>query len=214
MKEKIRVYILDDSITVTTYIQKSLQALGYTVYSDNNPNKCLSRIKEFFPDLVILDIDLNEYNGIDICKQIQEDEAIANIPVIFLSHITDTNVIAEGIEAGAVDYVYKPVDINQLDARIKILFKILDDTADDLKLAKMNIVKAAIITMHHELNQPLSVILLSSEMLESRLAKTLDKKDEVLLSRIKNSVGKINDILKRFNLIQEQDKEPELVKLY
>ncbi|MGE3063845.1 MAG: response regulator [bacterium] len=211
MKDKIRVYVLDDSITVTTYIEKSLQALGYTVYSDNNPNKCLGRIKEFFPDLIILDIDLNEYNGIEICKQIQKEESIASIPVIFLSHITDTNVVAEGIEAGGVDYVYKPVDINQLDARIKILFKILDDTADELRLAKMNIVKAAIITMHHELNQPLSVILLSAEMLESRLSKTLEKKDEVLLARIKNSVEKINDILRRFNLIQEQDKEPELV---
>ena len=211
MKDKIRVYVLDDSITVTTYLEKSLHALGYTVYPDNNPNKCLGRIKEFLPDLIILDIDLNEFNGIDICRQIQDDEFIAHIPVIFLSHITDTNVVAEGIEAGAIDYVYKPVDVNQLDARIKILFKILDDTADSLKLAKMNMVKAAIITMHHELNQPLSVILLSTEMLESRLAKTIDKKDEVLIARIKKSVGKINDILRRFNLIQEQDKEPELV---
>ncbi|MDD3803287.1 MAG: response regulator [bacterium] len=211
MKDKIRIYVLDDSITVTTYIEKSLHALGYTVYADNNPSKCLSRIKEFFPDLIILDIDMNEYNGLDICRQIQKDDSLASIPIIFLSNITDTNVVAEGIEAGAVDYVVKPVDINQLDARIKILFKILDDTADELKLAKMNMVKAAIITMHHELNQPLSVILLSAEMLESRLAKNLEKKDEVLLSRIKNSVEKINDILRRFNLIQEQDKEPELV---
>lgn len=211
MKDKLRIYVLDDSAAVTTYIDKALHALGYTVYADNNPNKCISRIKEFFPDLILLDIDLNEYNGIEICRQIQEEEPIASIPVMFLSHITDISVVAEGIEAGAVDYVYKPVDINQLDARIKILFKILDDTADSVKLAKMNMVKAAIITMHHEMNQPLSVILLSAEMLESRMAKNMEKKDEVLLGRIKNSVNKINDILRRFNLLQEQDREPELV---
>jgi len=122
-ENKIRVYLLDDSITVTTFVSKSLSFFRHVVYADKWPNKCIKRIKEFLPDIIILDIDLNEFNGIDICKDIQEDEQLKEIPVIFLSHLTDTATVAEGLEAGAVDYIYKPIDINQLDSRIRIIFK-------------------------------------------------------------------------------------------
>ncbi|MEO0237922.1 MAG: response regulator [candidate division WOR-3 bacterium] len=209
MRNKIRIYLLDDSITVTTFLSKSLTSLGYVVYADNDPNKCIKRIKEFLPDIIILDIDLNEFNGIDICREIQEDEQLKEIPVIFLSHLTDTAIVAEGLEAGAVDYIYKPIDINQLDSRIKIILKMIEDMKDNIKLAKMNIIKASVITMHHELNQPLSVILLSTEMLEKKLGNKLTEKEKKLIERIKNSLNKINDILKRFAVVHEQD--PELI---
>lgn len=209
MRNKIRVYILDDSITVTTFVSKSLSSLGYVVYADNDPNKCIKRIKEFLPDIIILDIDLNEFNGIDICRDIQEDEQLKEIPVIFLSHLTDTSTVAEGLEAGAVDYIYKPIDINQLDSRIRIILKMIDDMKDSVKLAKMNIIKASVITMHHELNQPLSVILLSTETLEKRMGNKLTDKEKKLIERIKNSLNKINDILKRFAILHEND--PELI---
>jgi len=207
LKNKIRVYLLDDSITVTTFISKSLTTLGYVVYPDNDPNNCIKRIKEFFPDIIILDIDLNEYNGIDICREIQEMDDLKDIPIIFLSHLMDTATVAQGIEAGAVDYIYKPVDINQLDSRIKIIMKMLEDMRDMVKLAKMNIIRASVITMHHELNQPLSVILLSTEMLEKKLKDKIGEKEIKLIKRIKRSLSKIDEILSRFSMVNQQEIE-------
>lgn len=211
MKTKYRIYILDDSRTITTMVERAFTGMGYAVYADNNPKNCYERILGFSPDIIILDIDLNEYNGIDLCRNLQNDDRFAGIPIIFLSHITDTNTVAEGLEAGAVDYVTKPIDLSQLNARIKIILKMKEDAEDNVKLAKMSIVKAATVTVHHEINQPLSVILLSAEMLESRLSSIITDKDRVLIARIKNSIGKINDILHRFTLLHESEEGVELI---
>lgn len=213
MNTRNRLYVLDDNKVITTLIEKSFKAYGFTVKADNDADNIIEKLKLFGPDIILIDVDLIDYDGIEICKDIKMEQYLQDIPVIFISHITDTDVIARGLEAGGIDYVYKPIDPNELLARIKIVFKMKEDAMNTIRDAKKKFIKATNATVHHEINQPLSVILLSAELLESRLANSLNEKERNYIQRVKNSVGKIKDILYRFSLLADKDTEPEVIDL-
>lgn len=213
MNFRKRLYVLDDNKVITTLIEKSFKTYGFTVKSDNDPENYIDKIKTFGPDIILIDVDLIDYDGIEICKEIKMNQYLRDIPVIFISHITDTDVIARGLEAGGIDYVYKPIDPNELLARINIVLKMKEDAENTIRDAKRLFIKATNATVHHEINQPLSVILLSAELLEARLGSSLNEKERNYIQRIKASVSKIKDILYRFSMLADKDTEPELIDL-
>jgi len=115
---KASILIVDDN-------QQNLQLMGRIVY-DNGYNVCiatsgenaLESISQQSPDLILLDIQMPEMDGFELCKILKSNPITKDIPIIFLTAVTDSENIVQGFEMGAVDYITKPFNKGELIARI------------------------------------------------------------------------------------------------
>ena len=79
----------------------------------------LSITKRVRPDLILLDVVMPGMNGYEVCRRLKEDEATADIPVIFIAGTDDTQARVKGIQLGAVDFVGKPFSLKEILTRVQ-----------------------------------------------------------------------------------------------
>lgn len=110
----VKVLIVDDSEMDLAIFHKVLSDIGYDCTALSDGTKCLERAKELLPDIILLDINMPEISGFDVCSQIKECPETAHINVIFLSANVDVNSVLQGIHVGAMDYLPKPIETPNL----------------------------------------------------------------------------------------------------
>ncbi|MEC7280884.1 MAG: response regulator transcription factor [Verrucomicrobiota bacterium] len=118
-----RVLVVDDESDVTELLQYRLEQEGYRVATLNDPLGFVAKVREFEPDLMLLDIMMPELSGIQLCRIVRADPLMKDIPVIFLSARGEVEDRIKGLEAGAEDYVAKPFNTNELLLRISKMLK-------------------------------------------------------------------------------------------
>ena len=118
-----RVLVVDDESDVTELLQYRLEQEGYRVATLNDPLGFVVKVREFEPDLMLLDIMMPELSGIQLCRIVRADPSMKDIPVIFLSARGEVEDRIKGLEAGAEDYVSKPFNTNELMLRISKMLK-------------------------------------------------------------------------------------------
>ena len=118
-----RVLVVDDESDVTELLQYRLEQEGYRVATLNDPLGFVVKVREFEPDLMLLDVMMPELSGIQLCRIVRADPLMKNIPVIFLSARGEVEDRIKGLEAGAEDYVSKPFNTNELMLRISKMLK-------------------------------------------------------------------------------------------
>lgn len=181
-----QILAVDDNPT-NLEILKNLLSSEYRLFFAINGQTALKIAAEKKPDLILLDIMLPEMDGYEVCKRLKESEQTRQIPVIFVSAMSNPVDETKGLSLGAADYVRKPFNPAVLKKRIETqLNAIATQRAKDEFLASMS----------HELRTPLTAIIGSSEL----LTKTpLDEQQERLLQSIdtssRNLLALINDIL-------------------
>ena len=109
-----RILVVDDESDVTELLEYKLEQEGYRVATLNDPLACIAKVREFEPDLMLLDIMMPELSGIQLCRIIRADPSIKDIPIIFLSARGEVEDRIKGLEAGAEDYISKPFNTNEL----------------------------------------------------------------------------------------------------
>lgn len=113
------ILVVDDMAVNLQVLGSFLGGQRYQVLVAKSGTEALSIIPETNPDLILLDIEMPEMNGYEVCRRLKNDPATREIPVIFLtSHDTADDIVA-GFEAGAVDYVTKPFNRAELLARVR-----------------------------------------------------------------------------------------------
>lgn len=141
----MRLLLLEDDDAIGTGLKYSLEKEGYEVLFVKNKNKALESFKENTYDLCILDINLPDGNGYDVCRFIKEKE---DVPVIFLT-ASDAEVnVVMGLEMGADDYVCKPFRIGELMARIKTVLRRSGKNRDLEPAGKDGILKIKNVRIH------------------------------------------------------------------
>ena len=113
-----RILVLDDEPDVTELLQYKLEQAGYRVDVLNDPLAFVARVREFEPDLMILDIMMPELNGLQLCRIARADSSMKNIPIIFLTAKGEAEDRVAGLETGADDYVTKPFNTKELLLRV------------------------------------------------------------------------------------------------
>ena len=113
-----RVLVVDDESDVTELLHYRLEQEGYRVATLNNPLACIAKVREFEPDLMLLDIMMPGLSGIQLCRIIRADPSMKDIPIIFLSARGEVEDRIKGLEAGAEDYLSKPFNTNELLLRV------------------------------------------------------------------------------------------------
>ena len=118
-----RVLVVDDESDVTELLQYRLEQEGYRVATLNDPLGFVVKVREFEPDLMLLDIMMPELSGIQLCRIARADPTMKHVPIIFLSARGEVEDRIKGLEAGAEDYVSKPFNTNELMLRISKMLK-------------------------------------------------------------------------------------------
>ncbi len=131
MELKRRVLAIDDDPRVLNSIALTLRATGYEVETLTESSHGLARIREWQPDVVLLDLVMPELSGLDLCRVIRADEHLSDLPIIFVSGVTDELDKQAALEL-ANDYVVKPFDVKELTARVFKAIR-MKDLQDELK---------------------------------------------------------------------------------
>ncbi|HCE67012.1 MAG: hypothetical protein A2X82_03785 [Geobacteraceae bacterium GWC2_55_20] len=119
MNERGTILIVDDTPESLRVLTEILKPEGYSVRPANSGELALASIAAQPPDLILLDIRMPGMDGFEVCRCLKADEATRGIPVIFQSAATDLADRLEGLRLGAVDYISKPFQREELLARVK-----------------------------------------------------------------------------------------------
>ena len=115
----MKVLIIDDSADARTVARARLRPDGHEIISAQDGSEGLSLAARENPDLILLDLNMPDMSGLEVCRRLKADETTGSIPVIFLTGSDDTEDKVKGLDRGAVDYVTKPFDGFELRARVR-----------------------------------------------------------------------------------------------
>ncbi|MFN7211090.1 MAG: response regulator transcription factor [Aggregatilineales bacterium] len=118
-------YILtvDDEPDVLGTLARALRREGYEVGQAQSANEALQKILARRPDLLILDITMPGMDGLTLCKQLRADPRYVDLLILFLTAHVQTDDIIAGLDAGGDDYVTKPFELTELNARVRALLR-------------------------------------------------------------------------------------------
>lgn len=116
--EKATILVVDDIPANLDILFGYLDKFGFEVLIAEDGESALKRVRYIQPDLILLDIMMPNMDGFETCRQLQHDEKTRDIPIIFITALTETEDKVKGFEVGGVDYVTKPFQQEELLARI------------------------------------------------------------------------------------------------
>ncbi len=114
------VLIVDDEPLNVDLLEQELAAAGYRTVAATSGNEALAVAARAHPDLILLDVMMNGLDGYETCRRLKAGDATRAIPVIFLTALKETFEKTRAFAAGAVDYVTKPFETEELLARVGV----------------------------------------------------------------------------------------------
>jgi signal transduction histidine kinase len=195
MLKKPFICILDDHAEVRESLADALNRDLYDFVLLEKGTQLLNYEGEQLPDVILLDVMMPELDGFTICKRLKTDEKWRHIPIILVTSLNTRDYLVRGLEAGAEDFLVKPVHRLELRARVRSMLRIkqqYDELQEvlDLREKLSNLVV-------HDLRQPVGAALIRSFLMLQR--RQLTEKDEVDLQIIQNQLRRpeslANDIL-------------------
>ena len=119
MSQKAKILIVDDEPFNVDVLLQELEELEHELITASNGQEALDKIKSQQPDLILLDLMMPVLDGFAVLKEIKDDDALRDIPVIIVSAASDSKSIVKGIKQGADDYITKPIDAESLKSKLK-----------------------------------------------------------------------------------------------
>lgn len=116
---KKRILVVDDTQENIQVLGAVLKQQGFLINVAMNGRQAIEKVHQVRPDLILLDITMPDMNGFEVCQTLKEDEQMRDIPIIFLSALTDPSNISHGFDVGGVDYVTKPFNATELLQRVR-----------------------------------------------------------------------------------------------
>jgi two-component system sensor histidine kinase/response regulator len=193
--KRYNILIVDDVPDNIKIAANILQRNEYKLFFATSGSGALDKVKSNKFDLILLDVIMPEMDGFEVCKQIRDDPATKDVPIIFLTAKTDTGSIIKGFDVGAVDYVTKPFNGAELLARVKTHLA-LRRTQEELQEA--NVMKDKFFSIiAHDLRNPFTSLLGMSEFIEEcidhsskeeikRFIKTLRTSAKIIYALLEN----------------------------
>jgi diguanylate cyclase (GGDEF)-like protein len=139
---KKKILVVDDHEDNVEVLRARLESRGYEVEGAMSGQEALDIVSRWCPDLVLLDVMMPDMDGLEVVKRLKADRTLPFIPVIMQTALDSTERMVAGLEAGADDYVTKPINFAELEARVRSLLRIKrlqqDLAAREKELSEMN----------------------------------------------------------------------------
>jgi DNA-binding response OmpR family regulator len=203
-----QIVIADDDPDARTLLEIALSGSNLDLSIFDNGDSALEACQANPPDLAVLDIQMPGANGIEVCQALKAKSPEFFIPVILLTAQAELTDKVNGLNCGADDYVTKPFNVAELEARVRALLRIKVLTDQLRKTQNMLQQKEKeLVAMHvagaaaHELGQPLTTVMLSFQLL-----KSLDKENPkfgATMEQLAEQFGRMKAILQKLNEVKE-----------
>ena len=118
-RERAVVLLIDDAPDTVRMIAEALDDAGYTVLVATDGATALKRVGRVIPDAVLLDACMPGMDGFETCRRLKQVSGMRTVPVIFMTGLAETERLVEGLSAGGIDYLVKPVVPDELVARLQ-----------------------------------------------------------------------------------------------
>src|ERR1700749_2816643 len=119
-KKRDVALVVDDSPETLRLLTDALDHAGMRVMVAMDGAAAMRIVDQITPDIILLDAIMPGIDGFETCRRLKREAGMSNVPVIFMTGLTQTEHIVRGLEAGGVDYVTKPVAIEEMLARIRV----------------------------------------------------------------------------------------------
>jgi adenylate cyclase len=124
MNDPQRILIVDDNEANRDILEARLKAHGYELLEAADGEEALAAVRQDHPDLILLDVMMPKLDGLEVCRRIKGDATLPFTPIILVTSKSDTRDVIAGLDAGADEYLTKPVDQAALVARVKSVLRI------------------------------------------------------------------------------------------
>jgi DNA-binding response OmpR family regulator/DNA-binding CsgD family transcriptional regulator len=114
------VLVVDDTPETLGFLTDTLDQAGFTVLIATDGMSALELVDQITPDLVLLDAVMPGLDGFETCRRLKREKLLTHLPVIFMTGLSETEHVVQGLASGGVDYVTKPIVVDELLARIRV----------------------------------------------------------------------------------------------
>lgn len=202
--------LVDDVPTNLKVLFGYLKSCNFKVRIARDGEDALNQVALAKPDLILLDVMMPKMDGFETCRRLKASEETKDIPVIFMTALTETVDKVKGFDAGAVDYVTKPIQQEEVLARInshlmlRQLQKTLEEKNGELQQQNQELESFAH-TVAHDLKNPINAIINYTEMLK----EDFDLEGEIfeLLEKVEQAGHKMTDIISSLLLLASSRKQ-------
>jgi signal transduction histidine kinase len=197
------ILVVDDVPTNLNLLMDLLEARGYRVLVATDGESALEQAEYALPDMILLDVMMPGIDGFETCKRLKASEKTRDIPIIFMTALSDTVDKVHGFEIGAVDYVTKPLQHEEVIARVRTHLELRRQKQEVERLRqqeqqhyqRLSQMKDHILrTASHDLNNPLAAITMSVDLLHRYVAPE-DRHIHDKLNQIDASVMYMRDLI-------------------
>ncbi|MDY6968719.1 MAG: two-component system response regulator, partial [Spirochaetota bacterium] len=182
MIKKPIILVVDDEIRNQRLLEALLIPMGYKIILANNGKEALKKVQTYKPDLILLDIMMPQLDGFETARKLKENNETSIIPIIMITALKDVEDRVKAIEAGADDFLSKPVDKVELRARVHSLLQV--KAYNDHMLNYQKELEAEVVKRTSELNKAFKKVQSASLETIYRLSRAAEYKDEDTVAHI------------------------------
>jgi CheY-like chemotaxis protein len=208
-----KILVVDDQPINVQLLKRKLEREGISVTAAYNGLEALKSVEAEHPDLILLDVMMPDMDGIEVCQRLQADEATRSIPVIFITARTSKEGKLEGLGVGAVDYITKPIDLDETLARVQtqLRFVAINREMVDLQRRLVEARRAATIGavtqgIAHNLNNLLGVVIGYLDLVKAYYDKPEQVKKNA--QHVEDAVHRIVSIIKQLSSLVVKTRPP------
>lgn len=201
LEERSIILIVDDEPAGRRLLQREFETEGYQLVLAANGPEALIKAAEVTPDLILLDVMMPDMDGFEVCQRLRSDPLLAEVPIIIVTALDDSQAYLRGLEIGADDFVTKPFNRVALLARVRTITRLnryrrlLSERAQRQQAEESERLKDRLISnISHELRTPLSVITLLSGNLDTLYDNLSDQKRRHMVQNIRKHAQVLNDL--------------------
>ena len=212
-----RILVVDDQAINVQLLKRKLERGGLQVSTANNGLEALEQVKLHKPDLILLDLMMPDMDGIEVCQRLQASSDTRSIPVIFVTARTTKESKLEGLAVGAVDYITKPIDLDETVARVLTQLRFATINRENLELQRRleesrraATIGAVAQGIAHNLNNLLGVVIGYLDLIKSGFDKPANVKKNA--QNVDDAIQRIVAIVRQLSTLVVKNR-PELTRV-
>lgn len=212
MTNYAEILVVDDMPDHIAYSGTLLRAEGYHVFAASSGKAAIRFLEKRIPDIILLDIQMDDINGLEVCKMIKANPKTSSIPIIFLTSETSPEIISQSFEIGGCDYVKKPFIKEEYLARIKTHLQV---SSQQKELTNANNELSLFCSaVSHDLKAPFNIINMLIEMLRQELGENQEQGIYEIMNMIVSKATQTRIMIERlFEFSKMCNVKPKMQKL-